>query len=73
MSLPKYPIALPTSNSPQKWEDLPFAMRRECNGLNIVIIIGDTSVGKSSIVAKYVDDYFHRDHLATIGVDFKVK
>lgn len=40
---------------------------------SIVIIVGDASVGKSSIVAKYVDDYFNRDHLATIGVDFKVK
>lgn len=41
--------------------------------LNLVIVVGDTSVGKSSIVAKYVDDVFNKDHLATIGVDFKVK
>ena len=35
------------------------------------MIIGDSSVGKSSLVAKYMDDYYWGDHLATVGVDFK--
>lgn len=36
-----------------------------------IIIIGDSSVGKSSILTKYVDDEFKYDSCSTIGVDYK--
>lgn len=38
-----------------------------------LIVIGDASAGKSSIILQYVDGYIHSSHLSTIGVDFKIK
>lgn len=38
-----------------------------------VVVIGDSAVGKSSIVSRYTDDIFVEDMAATIGVDFRVK
>lgn len=38
-----------------------------------VIIIGEPSVGKTSLLNRYVDDIFSEDHYATIGVEFKIK
>ena len=42
--------------------------------LNIkLIIVGDSSVGKTSILLKYIDDIFPDHHVATIGVEYKNK
>lgn len=38
-----------------------------------VVVIGDSGVGKSSLVARYTDDFFVEGSAPTIGVDFKVK
>jgi len=38
-----------------------------------ILIIGESSVGKSSLLMRFVDDKFDPDQPATIGVDFKVK
>ena len=38
-----------------------------------LIIIGDTEVGKTSMLLKYIDNYFPEKHLSTIGVEFKIK
>ena len=35
--------------------------------------IGDTMVGKTSLVMRYADDDFNENVLATIGIDFKIK
>ena len=37
------------------------------------VIIGDSGVGKSSMLLKFVDDKFNCSHLTTIGIDLKVK
>ena len=38
-----------------------------------ILIIGDSDVGKTSMLLKYTDNFFPESHLATIGVEFKTK
>ncbi|CAB4064401.1 RAB18 [Lepeophtheirus salmonis] len=38
-----------------------------------LLIIGESGVGKSSLLLRFTEDAFDPDHSATIGVDFKVK
>lgn len=38
-----------------------------------IVLIGDSSVGKSSVLRRFADDSFEESYLATIGVDFKFK
>jgi len=48
-------------------------MNKEYDYLLKMILIGDTAVGKSSIMGRYVDGNFNHQFVSTIGVDFKVK
>ena len=38
-----------------------------------ILILGDTEVGKTSLLFKYIDHVFPEEHIATIGVEYKVK
>lgn len=38
-----------------------------------ILIIGDSSVGKSNILLRFSEGIFHETFLPTIGVDFKIK
>jgi len=38
-----------------------------------LLLIGDSSVGKTSLLLRYCDDKFSPNFVATIGIDFKVK
>ena len=38
-----------------------------------ILIIGDASVGKSSVMFRFTDGIFMEDQKATIGVDYKIK
>jgi len=38
-----------------------------------VLLIGDSAVGKSSIVKRYTDDEYDGKFISTIGVDFSIK
>jgi Ras-related protein Rab-1A len=38
-----------------------------------VALIGNSSVGKSSLLRRFSDDSFQESYLATIGVDFRFK
>jgi small GTP-binding protein len=38
-----------------------------------LVIIGDSAVGKTNILLRFVNDEYKMNHITTIGVDFKVK
>ena len=38
-----------------------------------ILLLGDSSVGKTCILTRYSENTFQEDHLATIGLDFKQK
>ena len=38
-----------------------------------ILLIGDSGVGKSSILMRYTDDEYKHEYISTIGVDFKIK
>ena len=38
-----------------------------------VLLIGDSSVGKTALLLKYVDGLFSENHIASIGVEYKDK
>ena len=38
-----------------------------------ILILGDSSVGKTTLLLKYVDGYFPTVYVATIGVEYKIK
>ena len=38
-----------------------------------ILIIGDSRVGKTSLLLKYIDHVFPEEHIATIGVEYKDK
>ena len=38
-----------------------------------IITLGNFSVGKTSFIYKYIDDYFSFNYISTLGVDFKQK
>ena len=43
------------------------------DALTKVAIIGDSSVGKTNILLRYVNSDYQISHVVTIGIDFKVK
>ena len=38
-----------------------------------IVIIGDSGVGKSCMLTRFVEDEFFESYISTIGVDFKIK
>ena len=38
-----------------------------------ILVLGDSAVGKTSLLLKYTDDYFPTVYVSTIGVDYKTK
>lgn len=38
-----------------------------------ILIIGNSSVGKTSFLFRYADDSFSAAFVSTVGIDFKVK
>lgn len=48
-------------------------MNLEYDYLFKILLIGDSGVGKTAMLSKFIDDEFSMTHLSTIGVDFKIK
>ena len=38
-----------------------------------ILLLGNTSVGKTSFILKYANNYFQEEYLSSIGIDFIVK
>jgi Ras-related protein Rab-1A len=38
-----------------------------------ILLIGNSAVGKSSLLLRFADEVFHESFLPTIGVDFKIR
>lgn len=48
-------------------------MIKEYDYLFKLVIIGNSGVGKSSLLLRFADDTFSDSYLTTIGVDFRFK
>jgi Ras-related protein Rab-1A len=48
-------------------------MIKEYDYLFKLVIIGNSSVGKSSLLLRFADDSFSDSYLTTIGVDFRFR
>ena len=48
-------------------------MATEPNATFKILTIGESGVGKTCILRRFVDNKFSKTHLATIGIDFKAK
>eukprot|EP00347_Sterkiella_histriomuscorum_P000689 403374881 len=48
-------------------------MKRDYDYLFKLVLIGDTCVGKSSLLVRFADDCFSENYITTIGVDFRFR
>lgn len=48
-------------------------MKKDFDSMAKVAVIGDSSVGKTNLLLRYVSASYNQTHIATIGIDFKVK
>ncbi|KAK2725416.1 ras-related protein Rab-35-like [Artemia franciscana] len=48
-------------------------MAKDYDHLFKLLIIGDSGVGKSSLLIRFSDNVFSHNYITTIGVDFKIK
>lgn len=51
---------------------MDFEEENEDKFLFKIVVIGDSNVGKTSIIDRYTDDLFIENRKNTIGVDFSV-
>jgi small GTP-binding protein len=51
----------------------PKIMEQDYDFLCKMVVVGDSAVGKSSLIYRYTDDDFSTSHMPTIGVDFRIR
>ena len=50
-----------------------MSVKRDYDYLFKLVLIGDSGVGKSSLLMRFADDDFQESYLSTIGVDFRIR
>ena len=50
-----------------------MARRQNFDRLVKLVLIGDSSVGKTSLLMRFSENRFPEQHMPTIGIDFKIK
>lgn len=48
-------------------------MQSDTNYLFKVLLIGDSNVGKSSLLVRYADNHYYTEYISTIGIDYRIK
>ena len=49
------------------------AMAKTYDYLFKLLLIGDSAVGKTSLLFRFADDKFNQSFISTIGIDFKIR
>lgn len=70
--LRREPIASPEMSMEEPIVEL-LPSEPQCDVLRKIVFLGDSGVGKSSFVCRYVDGHFTDSFYPTIGLDFKVQ
>jgi GTPase SAR1 family protein len=52
---------------------IDLIMKKDYDAMAKVAVIGDSAVGKTNLLLRYVSAEYSQTHIATIGIDFKVK
>lgn len=62
-----------TARDPAAGQDPREASDQNFDDMFKLLIIGNSSVGKTSFLFRYADDSFTSAFVSTVGIDFKVK
>ena len=52
---------------------MDFEDKDSCDHVMKILLVGESGVGKTCIIRRYLKDEFSLTHLSTIAIDFKLK
>jgi Ras-related protein Rab-1A len=38
-----------------------------------ILLLGDSDIGKTSLLNRFIKDVYSNDHISTIGIDFSIR